>query len=1059
MGRHFISYSRGDGKQFAFRLYDALGAMPDVQLWMDDKEMPLVSQYGERIPEGIAECDSFLFVWTRGSARSEDCRSELFFAKEYLKPKIVLEVHRRPWNLDGRRGEMDMYEIAGWPTVDFAGEFDSGLAKLREQFDYLASREGRLFLLGKRRDRVLRALEAAANAAERELAWDKLAEIDEQVAELSEREAPAPGRGPGAGGDNGPQERPSRLRDAWSAPMGVPDLAARPTVLLPNPLPEVPEDPWQFQDRTVQTQRLHQCLADDFAHPVVVSGEAGLGKTAMVSRLLRDLAYSQTPPFDSIVYLSAEGVRPVRVSTVLEDLCAVFLDASRCGSLLSRSQLNSEQKLEELLRQRPEGTRVLLVVDSVEQLLDGDRFRDAELRQLLERLLSPYRTKGLKLLLVSRRVPEGLLKDSEPFIRRIPLDEGLPVEDARAVLRRLDAKRPHRLPDGPEALLDEACRRAGGHPRALEALYGLLRYDLSLTLEDVVQRMRRRAPNEVVNFLIVERFNRLDWAEQRIVEALAVYQQPVDPDAVNYLLEPYVPDSRSEYTLARLAEQGFVRQDGSQYYLPLPDRELVLRRVEHGDPVDRDRTRPPFTMLALLHRAADYFVHADGEEATDVGDLSRQLCEIDLRIRGQEFAVAFDLIQRLDETYLDRWGRSGELARHRVALIGKLGNQADELVNLAGLADSQQQRGLPDEAIAHYRRAIDIAWQLGDAIDLTVVADLRISLGSALYWDGQLDEALRSYEQALAMAEEHLRRDSQAAALSGLSVCHAEIGQYTRALERANQGLEIACAEGQHELEAEILLNVGVWHGQLGQTHRAIERLGQAMDLAGRQGRRVMEAKTLSATAEVLIDQGRLAEAVRLANEAIAIGERLENPDVVPSALATRALAHLCAGTLDLAWESARQASNLRRAGHALTAPLLSGIIALRRQGDRPMAEDFFLDAHSEAVSSHGEKGKRVEYLDVEGIACCGLARAAGDGEERLNQAVRAFRTARAITAASGIVDRTVRLLDELENPWSSGGRLSEARQAATRRRSLRRCSSLDQASGPGRSSRTARRR
>jgi tetratricopeptide (TPR) repeat protein len=219
-----------------------------------------------------------------------------------------------------------------------------------------------------------------------------------------------------------------------------------------------------------------------------------------------------------------------------------------------------------------------------------------------------------------------------------------------------------------------------------------------------------------------------------------------------------------------------------------------------------------------------------------------------------------------------------------------------------------------------------------------------------------------------------------------------------------------------------------------------------------------MEAKTLSAAAEVLIDQGRLAEAVRLADKAIAIGERLENPDVAPSALATRALAHLCAGALDLAWESAKQASNLRRPGHALTAPLLHGIIALRRQGDRSMAEDSFLDAHSEAVSLRGKEGQRVEYLDAEGIACCGLALVTERGEERLDRAMRAFRAARAITAASGIIDRTVRLLDELEDPWSNGGRLSEARQAAARRRGLRRCSSLDQVPGSSRSSRTARR-
>jgi hypothetical protein len=39
-----------------------------------------------------------------------------------------------------------------------------------------------------------------------------------------------------------PQECPRSAR-CPVAPMGVPDPAARPTVLLPNPLPDLPEDP------------------------------------------------------------------------------------------------------------------------------------------------------------------------------------------------------------------------------------------------------------------------------------------------------------------------------------------------------------------------------------------------------------------------------------------------------------------------------------------------------------------------------------------------------------------------------------------------------------------------------------------------------------------------------------------------------------------------------------------------------------------------------------------------------------------------------------------------
>jgi tetratricopeptide (TPR) repeat protein len=1059
MGRHFVSYSRGDGKPFALRLCERLEASPDIRLWVDGRDMPRSVQYGGQVLEAIAECDSFLFVWTRGSARSVDCRRELAFADEYLKPMIVLEVHRRQWNLDGRRGDMDMYEIGGWPTVDFTDDnLEPGLAVLRNELDHLRSPGGRLLMLNRQRDRVVRAIEAAESEAEQQRAEVKLLEVDQEISEAEEMREPE--RRTSAGDDHGLRGRGPRSVDSGSRRARAVDPPTGSLVRCINPLPRVPEDPWQFQDRALQTQQLAQCLDDELANPVIVRGGDGLGKTAMVTRLLRDLASGVAPPFERLVYLSAEGTRPVNAAVLLEDLCLAFLDGDSpaCTSLVSRSDLRHREKLEQLLRRRPSDQRVLLILDSFELLLDGQRFRDGEMRGLLDRLLAPHLTEGIKLLLVSREVPDDLLRDVEPYAKRISLDEGLPVPDAKAVLQRLDSQRPHRLPDQSDPLLDEACRLTGGHPRALEALYGVLRDDERLSLEQLVERMRQRSPGGVVDYLIVERFNRLRWPNQRVVQALAVYEQPVEPAAVDYLLEPYAPGELSEYALARMKNQGLVRQDGPRYYLPLDDRGLVLRRVESGDPVDRHRARPPFTMLALLHRAADYFVQLRSDDATDVDQLLPQLREADLRIRGQEFEAAFDLVQNLDEAYLDRWGRSGELARYREALVGKLEGQADELVNLAALGDSAQHRGLPAEAITHYRGALDLVHQLRDRINPVTEADLRISLGSAFYWDGQLDEAIRSYEHALVVAEEHLRRESQAAALSGLSICQAERGQLTRAVERAKQGLEIACEEGMHELEAEILLNVGVWHGQLGQTHRAMDSLGEALALARRHGRRLVEAKALSAAAEVLVDQGRLARAIALADEAIAVGERLENPDVVPGLLATRGLAQLLAGALDPAWESVKQAYDLRRPGHTLTAPLLYGIVALRRLGDDSMAEGAFLDAHAEAVSLQGKIGRRVEYLDAEGIACCGLAIVSEGQERRLGRAVRAFRAARSITTAPGIVDRTVRLLGELVDPWSTR-LLDRARQAATRRRSLRHCSSLDQVAGSSRGTRAMRRR
>jgi len=94
MGKHFISYSRDDGRDFALRLRDELeGGEPPFNVWVDTDLRP-----GEDWPPGLGDaitsCDIFLFVVTRGSVdRGPFCLKEITHALNNQKPVIPLMLH------------------------------------------------------------------------------------------------------------------------------------------------------------------------------------------------------------------------------------------------------------------------------------------------------------------------------------------------------------------------------------------------------------------------------------------------------------------------------------------------------------------------------------------------------------------------------------------------------------------------------------------------------------------------------------------------------------------------------------------------------------------------------------------------------------------------------------------------------------------------------------------------------------------------------------------------------------------------------------------------------
>ena len=169
-------------------------------------------------------------------------------------------------------------------------------------------------------------------------------------------------------------------------------------------------------------------------------------------------------------------------------------------------------------------------------------------------------------------------------------------------------------------------------------MFAILSADRGTSLQDVLKDTEALLPDNVVEALVGEAFSRLDRTAQQVMQALAVYNRPVSPAAIDYLLQPHSHGVSSAPTLNRLVNMQFARKEAGRYYLHPVDRAYAFSRVSEGEVTYRNQSEPtPYTRFALLHRGAEYFKWArkPREEWKKYGDLEPQLAEFDLRCAGR----------------------------------------------------------------------------------------------------------------------------------------------------------------------------------------------------------------------------------------------------------------------------------------------------------------------------------------------------------------------------------------------------------------------------------------
>lgn len=793
--------------------------------------------------------------------------------------------------------------------------------------------------------------------------------------------------------------------------------------------------PVGFQNRVTTLDSLRDALARKAGVVVCLWGKGGYGKTAVVARLkegILEAAGKLRPEFFS--YLSANGYRPVNSVTLLSELAAASPDQhtrDRLAECINDPSLSWPDKFEAVLSTLGH-KRVLIVVDHAEKLLTrSGRFRDASLKDTVCDLAQAEGHR-IKLLLVSAIEPNPevtddivRLKTGLPdwtYTKKLLLDFAQHGPLGRRSLSQLDNE-----------VFERLHRITEGRTRDVELVFAALMIDPGRPLQSLLDSLAK--PGILREHLLDHIMALLRVPEVAVVRALAVFGGPVKPTAVRNVLRGEVPTDDADNALDRLTEARLIRRDNQMRYVPPePDGVHICRRFRPGIPANP----PALTRAVMLRRAADYFKSAreDADPVRTINDLAPHFNEIDLRLRGGEHATALRLMRDLDAAYLSGWGHSDSLSAWRRGLDRKLSG-SDRIYNLSAMANALLQRGDIKEALAVVDKALALDADVGPAAEF----ELRLQQAGCLYRDGQVGRAETTYQQAEELAQhlEDRKHAARARAWDGLELCHAETGRLETALTYLRRALAAvgpptnSTKPRLRQLMAELQLNLGVLAGLRGGEEKeevALAAIRHAHQIAREHP--LLKAKCLDAEAVVLLNSrrsGAAATAVGLAEEASQVGASAGNPELSRKANGTLALALLRSGREGEAFAAASSAARYDRSRLVLGALALKGLTALRMSRiDEAMRA--FREVDDRAGKLLDKDSGWYQIWDTRALALCGLALC--DVPDTLERAVPAYEAARRIESAAGVVNRALRLLDDLAE-GRNANLLRPARDAAGR--------------------------
>jgi len=199
-------------------------------------------------------------------------------------------------------------------------------------------------------------------------------------------------------------------------------------------------------------------------------------------------------------------------------------------------------------------------------------------------------------------------------------------------------------------------------------------------------------------------------------------------------------------------------------------------------------------------------------------------------------------------------------------------NKRQQGIALGNLGSVYLKEGGWEQAIGSFEKALAVFRELGnrrgEGATLT-------NLGSVYLQQGRWEEAIGCHERALPVFRELGDRRGEGATLTNLGVVYLEQGRWEEAIGCFEKDLAICGELGDRHGEAQTLIGLGNVYADLGRWEEAIECYEEDLAIFPELGDRRGEGQTLMGLGNVYVDLGRWEEAIGCYERALRVFREL----------------------------------------------------------------------------------------------------------------------------------------------------------------------------------------
>ena len=186
--------------------------------------------------------------------------------------------------------------------------------------------------------------------------------------------------------------------------------------------------------------------------------------------------------------------------------------------------------------------------------------------------------------------------------------------------------------------------------------------------------------------------------------------------------------------------------------------------------------------------------------------------------------------------YVSNYPKAEQAFLAGLQLARKKGDEEFEGNFLGNIGNVYANQGKLEEALKSYQQALEIDKQIGNPLG---EAAALCNIGSVYFQQGKLEEALKPYQQALEIHKKIGNSLGEAQDLCNIGNVYANQGKLEAALKSYQQSLEIHKQIGNPLGEAQALGNIGLVYEAQGKSEKALQYLKQARDIFEHVGARL----------------------------------------------------------------------------------------------------------------------------------------------------------------------------------------------------------------------------